>query len=187
MRQRVFIDANGVFRVSVAGVDAQTAEFGNLIFDGNQPPLRLSQNGFFSMPMILDSEFTAPSPQTIAEAAGPFVLVVPPNGSTPIFMVMHRTPFTVPQGANSVATNFPGEVLTPAAIIGGLQTMPVTSLNGNPTSGQAGNRGSGGAICNGSRFFGMTYTPNTFQVSMFPQGNTFNFVFINYAIFKNFN
>jgi hypothetical protein len=187
MKQRVIIDTNGVFRVSVAGVDAETAEFGNLIFDGNQPPLRLSQNGFFSMGLIADSNATAPSPQTIAEGLGPFVLVVPPNGSTPIFMIMHRTPFTVGIGANGTATNFPGEVLTSAGIIGSFAGLSVASLTGNPTSGQAGNRGSGGAICNGNRFIGMTFTPNTFQVSRSPPGNTFNFVLINYAIFKNYN
>ena len=50
MARRVIFDGSGSsgspLRISVAGVDAATAQFNACIFDGNQPPLRLWGTGF---------------------------------------------------------------------------------------------------------------------------------------------
>lgn len=90
MARRVIIqgDATSPFRVSVAGVDAASAQFNNLIFDGNQPPLRLWSTGWVSAPTISFSDTNAAS-----FANGPFVPVTP-SGTTPIFFCMVRQPTT---------------------------------------------------------------------------------------------
>jgi hypothetical protein len=175
MVQRVIINANGTFRVSVPGVDASGAQFDNLIFDASQPPLRCTQNGWFTMTPILDGDYTAPSPQNVKEATGPTVTLTDPGGATPLFMTINRAPMTygVSDGGSGVVPVFdPGLLMTPTrrdASVGGL----------NPQ----GYKGSGGAICS-NVFLGVTFTPATFDplISM----NHFDTIYINYAIFKNF-
>lgn len=89
MTRRVIIDSTAAspLRVSVAGVDAATAEFNDLIFDGNQSPLRLWGTGYVLVDGVTFNEWTAG--QNAREATGPTVLATP-AGTTPVFMVMVR-------------------------------------------------------------------------------------------------
>ncbi|MGY3605660.1 MULTISPECIES: hypothetical protein [unclassified Bradyrhizobium] len=174
MAQRVIINANGTFRVSVPGVDAGGAQFDNLIFDSNQPPLRISQNGWFTMTPILDSDYTAPSPQNVKEQAGASVVVTDPGGASPLFMTMHRAPawYGVSDGGSGVVPVFDnGILMTPT------RSDSTTNLN------VQGYKGSGGAICS-NVFLGVTFTPQTFDPLI--HTNHFDTIYINYAIFKNF-
>ena len=85
-KKRVII-ASGVaspFRVSVAGVDASNAEFNDLIFDGNQQPMRLYATGYETVPTIANGD-TANIAHAVL-ASGPST----PAGTNPLFMVMWR-------------------------------------------------------------------------------------------------
>lgn len=75
-------------RVSVAGVDASLAQFNNLIFDGNQPPLRLAGTGYVLVTVVA---FTSNSNGSFAN--GPSVPITP-SGTTPIFLTSVRQPTT---------------------------------------------------------------------------------------------
>ena len=89
MARRVIIQGNSSgspFRVSVAGVDASGAQFNNLIFDGNQPPLQLWSTGFLSASVLGFSDSQAAN-----FTNGPHVPVTP-SGTTPIFLVCVRQP-----------------------------------------------------------------------------------------------
>ena len=59
-RRRVRFDGSGQtgspLRIVVVGADALTAQFNDLIFDGNQPPLRLWGTGFTSVVGITFNE-----------------------------------------------------------------------------------------------------------------------------------
>lgn len=74
------------FRVSVAGVDAASAEFNNLIFDGNQSPLRLWATGFMTIVGITYNNFLGGQNLSTA-TAGSFPT---PSGTFPVFMTMWR-------------------------------------------------------------------------------------------------
>jgi len=89
MARRVIFDSNGTspFRVSVAGVDAATAQFNALIFDGNQPPLRLWGTGFVTAEGMSWNEHL--NGQNLREAS-PVSVVVTPAGTSPVFMVAWR-------------------------------------------------------------------------------------------------
>lgn len=91
MARRVIIQGNSSgspFRVSVAGVDAAGAQFNNLIFDGNQPPLQLWSTGAVSVPVLGFSD-----PHSANFSDGPHVPVTP-SGTTPIFLTVVRQPVT---------------------------------------------------------------------------------------------
>jgi hypothetical protein len=186
MARRVILDSTAAspFRVSVTGVDAATATFGNLIFDANQMPLRLSQNGYMTIGVISDAAYQAPSPQNIAEATGPTVIVPAPSGCNPIFMVMLRSPFQVDQGTGSPIA-YAGEVITPAAMNSHISGLSLAQpYFAGLSSGVAGFKGAGGAICNNT-FIGVTYTPATHNTA-YGGFNQFSVCYINYAIYKNY-
>lgn len=88
--KRVILQGGGgsPLRISVAGVDASGAQFNNLLFDGNQPPLRLWSTGYVTIPVI-DQLNVA----TAFFTDGP-VVPVSPSGTTPIFFLSVRQPNT---------------------------------------------------------------------------------------------
>src|ERR1700730_4774904 len=89
MARRVYIESNAAspLRISVAGFDAATAQFNALIFDGNQPPLRLWGTGYTTLEGMSWNEHLGG--QSIREAAG-IPVVATPAGTTPVFMTMWR-------------------------------------------------------------------------------------------------
>lgn len=91
MARRVIIQGNSggsPFKVSVAGVDAAGAQFNNLIFDGNQPPLQLWATGAISAPVLQFGDSQAAN-----FTNGPSVPVTP-AGTTPIFLTVVRQPIS---------------------------------------------------------------------------------------------
>lgn len=85
MVRRVRLGGGGAspLRISVAGVDVDLAEFNNLIFDGNQPPLRLSQLTWVYVEGMSWNEWTG-GQNTREETAG--TVVSTPAGTTPIWL-----------------------------------------------------------------------------------------------------
>src|SRR5436853_6468473 len=92
MARRVRFDGSGVsgspLRISVAGVDAATAQFNACIFDGNQPPLRLWGTGFQLVNGNTWNERTVGG-KNVNEGT-PIPVVVTPPGTTPVFMIAWR-------------------------------------------------------------------------------------------------
>lgn len=88
MTRRVIIDGNAAspFRVSVAGVDAASAEFNDLIFDGNQAPLRLWGTGWMTIGGISYNDFIG-GKNINTSHTGSFST---PSGTFPVFMTMWR-------------------------------------------------------------------------------------------------
>jgi hypothetical protein len=90
-QRRVRFDGSGQtgspLRISVAGADALTAQFNDLIFDGNQPPLRLWGTGFTSVVGITFNERLGG--KNVSEGA-PIPVVAVPAGLTPVFMTHWR-------------------------------------------------------------------------------------------------
>lgn len=85
MVQRVIMGSSGgsPLRISVAGVDASTAQFNNLIFDGNQPPLRLALVGSVScVPLIFGNVDSAVFQDVSIPAT--------PSGTSPIYLACTR-------------------------------------------------------------------------------------------------
>jgi hypothetical protein len=91
MVKRVIIGSEGgsPLRVSVAGVDASSAQFNNLIFDGNQPPLRLYSTGYVTA-RVLQASGSDRNTAAIFTNGPP--VPVTPSGTTPIFFCMVRQP-----------------------------------------------------------------------------------------------
>jgi hypothetical protein len=89
MARRVIIGSTAAspLRISVAGVDAATAQFNACIFDANQPPLRLWGTGFVSVVGITWNARLAG--RNVFEAT-PVPIVAVPAGFSPIFMTMWR-------------------------------------------------------------------------------------------------
>lgn len=87
--RRVIIDAtaSSPLRVSAAGVDASGATFDNLIFDANQPPLRVYLNGWMRVPVMSVGAVFANWANGPPYREGP-------AGTHPIFMVMWTQPAT---------------------------------------------------------------------------------------------
>lgn len=153
--QRVTIQG-AVMRVSVAGVDASLAQFNNLIFDGNQPPLRLWGTGFVTIPVI-DALNNAGAFFTDSTLALPTV----PAGTVPIFLTSVRQP-------NTGAPN-PGGV-------GNQNTPSFRTLNAF---------GLGGAIFNVSGvnvFTGINFNRDNSVSGLFGS----NKGVVNFAIMKNY-
>ncbi len=92
MARRVIFDGSGSsgspLRISVAGVDAATAQFNACIFDGNQPPLRLWGTGFQLVNGNTWNERTVGG-KNLNEGT-PIPVVVTPPGTNPVFMTMWR-------------------------------------------------------------------------------------------------
>ena len=90
-RRRVRFDGSGQtgspLRIVVVGADVLTAQFNDLIFDGNQPPLRLWGTGFTSVVGITFNE--RQFGKNVSEGAPIPVVAVPP-GLTPVFITHWR-------------------------------------------------------------------------------------------------
>jgi hypothetical protein len=91
MTRRVRFDGSGAsgspLRISAAGSDALTAQFLSLIFDGNQPPLRLAVTGFTTVAGITWNQRALG--KNINEG-GAIPVFATPAGTTPIFMTLWR-------------------------------------------------------------------------------------------------
>lgn len=85
MVKRVTMGGSGgsPLRISVPGVDVDFAEFNNLIFDGNQPPLRLSQLTWVYVEGMSWNEWNGG--QNTREATAGAVISTP-LGTTPIWL-----------------------------------------------------------------------------------------------------
>jgi hypothetical protein len=91
MARRVRFDGSGVsgspLRISVRGVNALVAQFNDLIFDGNQPPLRLAVTGFTTVAGITWNQRLGG--KNVSEGAAIPVFATP-AGMTPVFMTLWR-------------------------------------------------------------------------------------------------
>lgn len=100
--RRVVIDAtaSSPLRVAVAGVDAAGATFDDLIFDANQPPLRIYLNGWMRVPVIPIGG------GSFGQWANGPSYPAGPSGTHPIFMTMWSQPATdnANYGRNSYGT-----------------------------------------------------------------------------------
>ncbi len=109
MVKRVTLGGSGgsPLRISVAGVDVDLAEFNNLIFDGNQPPLRLSQLTWVFVEGMSWNEWTG-GQNTREAVAG--AVVSSPAGTTPIWFTtgiqIDNTFMFSPFHTNTVASGF---------------------------------------------------------------------------------
>jgi len=163
--RRVIIGPGGSspFRVSVTGVDAAGAQFNDLIFDGNQPPLRLFLNGFMAIDPLSQGESS--DGITVKLVAGPTGPAVP-GGTNAMFLTMWRQP----NGAvgNYLYNGGAGYVTTP-------QFASSSSSTG---------QGGGGGM-DSSRFIGLSFARPILLPSGFWTGFT-GPTYINYCIFKNY-
>lgn len=89
MTRRVIFDSNAdsPLKISVAGVDAATAEFNACIFDANQPPLRLW--GTASVLIAGTTHNQLINGKNISEA-NPIPVFAAPSGKTSVFMIAWR-------------------------------------------------------------------------------------------------
>lgn len=149
--KRVIIDASlgapSPLRVSVAGVDAALAEFNDLIFDGNQSPLRLWGTGFGTTSGFSFNDAHLGG-QNMSEAviAGGFVT---PAGTTALFMTMWRR-----------SDDTRNLLSTPSF---------------DPSSNSGGRGGSGGGICSGT-FIGACFNVGSPATPTLPAaGNYVNY------------
>lgn len=78
-------DAGSPMRVSASGASAAVAQFNDLIFDANQPPLRLWGTGWQQLIGVSFNEFAGGKN---TNEGSPTVVAGSPDGTTPIFMVM---------------------------------------------------------------------------------------------------
>ncbi|WP_454629512.1 hypothetical protein [Bradyrhizobium cenepequi] len=91
MGRRVLYEAGGgrPLRISASSsVDPTLAEFNDLIFDANQPPLRLWGTGYTQIPGITRNEWNFG--KNVNEGS-PISVFGAPVGQTPIFMTMWRS------------------------------------------------------------------------------------------------
>ncbi len=160
MARRVIIQGGGSspIRVSAAGVDANGAQFNDLIFDGNQSPMRLHGTGFVALPPInRDIDSVKTIDKLVTGASLPAV----PSGTTPMFLVAVR----------NRSSDTEGRLQTPFAILGGISDNLF--------------RGGGGAISDvdgaGLRFVALTFAIRLSTVFPNPQPSSY----INYCIFRN--
>lgn len=124
MARRVIFQAGGgsPLRISVAGVDAASAQFDTLIFDGNQPPLRLWMLGYVTtFPLVAGNSFN------INVASGPSIPT--PAGTTPIFFCMKRQTNQGAAGGDTNNNMLP--IRSPAANAGGMGGAVVGSGAGS--------------------------------------------------------
>lgn len=86
MAKRVIFDCSTAspLKVSVAGIDADLAEFNNLIFDANQPPYRLWGTGYQSLIGISYNDYIGG--QNTREGT-PVLVAASPSGTVPIFLL----------------------------------------------------------------------------------------------------
>jgi hypothetical protein len=160
MADRVVIDSNASspLIVSVAGVDAEGAQFNNVIFNGNQPPLRLFGTSYTLVAGISHSEYSFG--KNVNEGP-PTFLFTPPSGTSPIFLVAIR---------NIIDANAP--LTTPFMGIG---------ASGGPTLAT----GAGGGVC-GPYFCPANFEAALILPPGLPDADG-DPVYVNFCIFKNVN
>lgn len=86
MANRVIFRSNAAspLRISIVGADASSAQFNQLIFDGNQPPLRLWSSGWISVVPLAFANTAS-----VLFQDGP-TLPAAPSGTAPIFLTVTR-------------------------------------------------------------------------------------------------
>ena len=99
--RRVLISptSSSPLQVAVSGVDAAGASFDSLIFDANQPPMRLALSGWGRVP------YTAYGDNNILQWSRLAVLPSMPAGTTPLFMVMGYQPDATNPGSEGAYIN----------------------------------------------------------------------------------
>jgi hypothetical protein len=138
------------FRVAVGGVDAAGASWETLIFDANQPPLRVYLNSWMQVGFGSTGDF-------IRWAYGP-AYPTPPAGENPMFSVMWYQPSN----------------LGPGAVRGRSPYGTGPCFTNDNTNGQGG----GGAVGVGS-FMGITFVhefTNTAGTFTYPAPTRIGFV-----------
>jgi hypothetical protein len=99
-RVKISSGASSPFRVSVSGADVNSADFDQLVFDGNQMPFRIWKNGYMNANLI-------PAGTTgLAIATQGLLTYACPTGQFPMFNVMWR----IPDGTPSDVLRTPKEV-----------------------------------------------------------------------------
>jgi hypothetical protein len=162
MARRVIIDSTAAspLRVSVAGVDAAGAEFNDLLFDGNQSPLRLWGTGWAFAQGFSQNDYSGG--KNINEGTPVLVLQTPPGT---------RSIFICNSAFQSGAT-------------------PANGRNQPPwrNVGTAGTSGGGGGICSTDAVgANMYFVPVCFNTGLPTQPTVpGNGQYNNYAIFKNY-
>ncbi|WP_316184740.1 MULTISPECIES: hypothetical protein [unclassified Bradyrhizobium] len=158
--RRVLIGAGGgsPLRVSAAGVDVSGASFESLIFDANQPPLRVYLNGWMVVPYIHAGD------GSLAHwAIGPALPATPP-GTHPMFMTMWYQP--------------DGGALTPTQGNTPYGTTPCYRSGG--ANGWGAGASVGGGVLTGISFVKAIVLPSG-QVQVYPD-NTH----VGYCILRNY-
>jgi len=158
--RRVLISpgSSSPLRVSAGGVDASGAQFDDLIFDANQPPLRVAINGWMRVPYV-----AAGDSNILRWATGP-ALPATPAGAYPLFLLMWYAPTADPAFEGSYA--------------------PGRSPYGTGTC-YSQNFGAGGAVGDG-RFTGISFNKQTILFSGDPFPNFTDQTRIAYCIFRNY-
>jgi hypothetical protein len=159
--RRVLISpgASSPLRVSVAGVDASGAQFDDLLFDANQPPMRLYVNGWGRVP------YTAPGDGNILQWVRLALLPSTPSGTFPLFMTMNYQPnLTTPGSEGAYFPNYSPYGTTPSF---------------------ATSQGGGGAVGDGW-FTGISFNKQNTLPSGAANPNFPDQTHIAYAIFRNY-
>lgn len=94
-RLRLGPGAGSPFLVSVAGVNAGAANYLQLVFNGNTPPLRIWQTGYVTATQPATSALPLPYP-----VVGPGGFTAP-GGAYPLFLIMGR-----PSATSNVLTPY---------------------------------------------------------------------------------
>nr|DAH82767.1 MAG TPA: hypothetical protein [Caudoviricetes sp.] len=107
MTQRLVIKAGGgsPLRFAAAGVDAGAAAFSDLLFDANQAPLRVMQQGAADIRILSPNEFTVP---WLGSNDIPLA-VPPPAGKYNMFEVLRETVAGFPDGVARGCTKTPSQ------------------------------------------------------------------------------
>ncbi len=159
--RRVLIGAGAAspFLVSSGG-DAGSVDFTNLIFDGNQQPLRLWNRGYVTVNPVAKGALPLPVPQV-----DPTMSYSTPFGS-PVFIVVGRS-----AQVNDIGLTLP--LTTPWHRV----ADPLAKGSG---------QGFGGVISNADKlFYGLNFQdPNNNTDSGYPPNVAPTYV--NYCIFKNY-
>lgn len=151
--------ASSPLRVSVAGVDASGAQFDDLLFDANQPPMRLYVNGWGRVP------YTPVGDGNILQWVRLALLPSTPAGTFPLFMTMNYQPNTSQPGSEG-------------AYFAGNSPYGATPFF-------SGSNGAGGAVGDGwftgISFYKQTLLPSGQVFPSYPDQTH-----IAYAIFRNY-
>jgi hypothetical protein len=151
--------ASSPLRVSASGVDASGAQFDDLIFDANQPPLRLYATGWGRVP------YTPGGDSNILQWTRLIVLPSVPAGTFPLFMTMWYQPNSSTPGSEG-------------AYVPGASPWGTT-----PNFNQG--MGAGGAVGDGW-FTGISFVKQTILPSGAAYPSLSDSTRVNYCIFRNY-